>query len=397
MESSRRPASTGRRPQPQGITSRRALSGTSSRLRTAALALACLQGELSRPLRIPPEMSPARLWRLSGKALSAALRLRPAESARLASFRNGFSAAAVFSELRQKDIGFVALGEHDYPAALKQIYDPPPGLFFIGEARSRWEEFMSGPRIAIVGARAATRYGIDVALSVAAGLSREAVCVVSGMALGIDAAAHKGAIKGKGSSIAVLGCGVDVIYPRSNRLLYKKLLKAGLVVSEYPPGIMPRNWRFPARNRIISGLSSGVLVVEAGVKSGALITADFCLEQGREVYAVPGNIFSEKSAGPNGLIRMGATAVTGARDILDDMGIECASGSENDSKAVAAAGLSAEEKRVYAALEHDCSHPDELARRAGMGGSLAAAALVNLELKGLARHEPGLGYSRSPP
>ena len=368
-----------------------------SRNRIAALALACLQGELSRPLRIPPETSLARLWRLSSKALSAALRLQPAESARLASFRNGFSAAAVFSELRQKEIGFVALGEPDYPANLKQIYDPPPGLFITGSARSRWEEFMSGPRIAIVGARRATRYGIDVALGVAEGLSREAVCVVSGMALGIDAAAHKGAIKGKGSSIAVLGCGVDIVYPRSNRLLYQKLLKAGLVVSEYPPGTKPRNWRFPARNRIISGLSSGVLVVEAGVKSGALITADFCLEQGREVYAVPGSIFSDKSAGPNGLIRMGATAVTGAGDILEDLGIEAANGPNDQASAVAAAGLSREEKKVYAALEHDCCHLDELARKAGIGGPKAAAALVSLELKGLARHEPGLGYSRSPP
>ena len=372
-----------------------------SRSRVAALALACFQGEVSRPLRIPPEASLKRLWALSAKGLSAALRLRPAESARLASFKSGFSAAALLSELNYKGISFVALDEDDYPANLKQIFDPPPGLFFIGNARKRWQEFMSLPRISIVGTRDASRYGIDAALSVAEGLSRESVCIASGMALGIDAAAHKGALKGTGSSIAVLGCGVDVIYPRSNRVLYKELLKAGLIVSEYPPGTKPRQWRFPARNRIISGLSSGVLVVEAGVKSGALITADFCLEQGREVYAVPGNIFSEKSGGPNGLLRMGATAVTGAADILEELGIEIAGqvadSRENSLKAAEAAGLSREEMRVYAALEHDYGHQDEIARKAGLVGPQATTALVSLELKGFARHEPGLGYSRSPP
>lgn len=366
-----------------------------SRGRAAALALSCFQGEVSRPLRIPPQMDLLELWGLSGKSLSAALRLRPSERSRLASFKSGFSAGAVFSELKRRDIGFVALGDDGYPAGLAQIYDPPPGLFLYGAACNRLEEFMSCPRIAIVGARAASRYGIDAATRLAESLSREAVCIVSGMALGIDSAAHRGALGGTGASVAVLGCGVDVIYPRFNRSLYSDLLKAGLVVSEYPPGVQPRAWRFPARNRIIAGLSDGVIVVEARGKSGALITADFSLEQGRQVYAVPGSIFSDLSSGPNALIKTGAAPVTGAEDVLEDLGLKVKAAPKSDKQGpVQPPDLTDDERRVFLALDGTFRHEDGLAAMAGVDSSRAAAALVSLELRGLARYDSGRGYSR---
>lgn len=369
------------------------MAGDSPR-RKASLALAYFQALVSRPLRLPEQADPQELWRSSPRALAALLNLRPAEAQKLATFRKCFSARAAQERLNRSGIYFTALGNSDYPQDLARIYDPPLGLFVAGDAQDRWEEFMAGPRIAIVGARGASRYGIDAAAMMATELARAAVCVVSGMALGVDSAAHRGALSGAGGSIAVLGCGVDVVYPRANRLLYGRLLKKGLIVSEYPPGTEPRHWRFPARNRVISGLSRGVVVVEAREKSGALITADFCLEQGREVYAVPGSIFSGLSAGPNGLIRMGATAVTGAADILEDLGMEAAKGSPAGQVTPGPLNLTDDEDRVYAVLSSDFRHQDFLAAQAGLDGPAAAAALVLLELKGLARHEPGCGYAR---
>ena len=218
--------------------------------------------------------------------------------------------------------------------------------------------------------------------------------MVSGLALGIDAAAHRGSITEEGSSIAVLGCGVDVVYPRGNRTLYGNLVEHGLVISEYPPGTSPIAWRFPARNRIMAGLSDAVIVVEARARSGALITADFCLEEGRDVFAVPGSIFSELSIGSHKLLRLGAAAVTCAEDVLDNLGIEPDQQRLPLEDARPPADLTEEEKCLFLALDGRPCHPDVLASRAGQDGACTAATLVSLELRGLARHEPGRGYSR---
>lgn len=363
--------------------------------RIAALGLASLLASHGWPVRVPTDkMSPLDIWESSDAELVRLLRLPTAKRAWLLDRRRRFDAAAAFRKMAQSGIHMVALGETAYPQCLAQIHDPPPALFHSGDP-SKLVEFLSHPRVAIVGARRATRYGLDVARSIAEDLARQGVCVVSGMALGIDAAAHQGALRATGSAIAILGCGVDIVYPRANMGLYRQILESGLIASEYPPGTEPRPWRFPARNRIMAGLSEGVIVVEAGGKSGALITADFALEQGKEVWAVPGEIFSDLSSGPHRLIRLGATTATSAADVLEDLGIapdNQADGGGTGARTVPE-GLSGDERRVHAVLAVPAAHQDVIATKAGLDGSRAAAALISLELRGLARRDRSGGYS----
>ncbi len=199
-----------------------------------------------------------------------------------------------------------------YPEKLKQIYDPPEVLYCLGDIR-----LLNEISISIVGARRATAYGKKIAYKLSNDLSKRGVTIVSGLASGIDECAHEGAYKNVGKTIAVLGCGVDIIYPKENEDLYKNIIRnGGLIISEFPLGTKPEKDNFPKRNRIISALSSGVIVVEAKRRSGALITADFALEQGKNVFAVPGNIDSVYSEGTNNLIKDGAIPVTSYADVL---------------------------------------------------------------------------------
>lgn len=363
--------------------------------RTAALGLSCLLSLHGWPLAVPTgRMSPLEIWRSSDAVLIRLLNLPAPSAAKLLDFRRRFSARPVFAELQQKAISMVALGDPLYPSCLSHIHDPPPALFLKGEP-ARLAEFMARPRVSIVGARRASRYGIDVARQIAEDLSGMGVCVISGMALGIDTAAHKGSLGASGGAIAVLGCGVDVVYPRANSGLYRSIAKNGLVISEYPPAAEPLSWRFPARNRIIAGLADGVVVVEARGKSGALITADFGLEQGREVWAVPGSIFSDLSEGTHRLLRAGASAATSAVDVLEDLGIEaCGPSTSLRGAAQPPADLSGDERRLFEALDVRSAHPDILAQIAGLSSARSAAALVSLELKGLVRSDGAGGYSR---
>ncbi|MDO8736226.1 MAG: DNA-processing protein DprA [Thermoleophilia bacterium] len=382
--------------------------------RRAALSLACFMAEYGWPLRVPTQkMTMKELWGCPDALLAGLLKLPRKALPRLMEFRKRFSATAMLDQFERDGTGLVTLGEPDYPSCLAQIHDPPPALFMKGA--TPLPEIMGQPRVAIVGARAASRYGIDAASGIARGLARFSVSVVSGMALGIDAAAHTGslerrgrnpgsdpssdpghsAIRNYGHSLAVLGCGPDVVYPPSNRALYASLLHHGLVISEYPPGTQPMPWRFPARNRIMAGLSDAVIVVEARAKSGSLITADFALDEGREVFAVPGSIFSKLSSGPHALIRNGAAAVTSAEDVLESLGLELEQQSLSlldTDPAAAPPGLSDEEHRLFLALEALPAHPDILASRARLSTATSAAALISLELKSLASLEPGRGY-----
>ncbi|GBE57128.1 hypothetical protein BMS3Abin01_00035 [bacterium BMS3Abin01] len=367
--------------------------------RQAALSLAWFLDSLGRPVRLPPPgLGPSEMWRLSNRALSELLKLRPGERERLTSFRRGFSAAAAGAELRRHRVIFIARGEELYPLRLACTPDPPVGIFAhcLPLRRDRLAVWLQKPRVAIVGARAASQYGTDAATMIAAGLGESGVCVVSGMAMGIDAAAHRGALETAGGSMAVLGGGVDVVYPAVNRPLYRLLAENGAVLSEYPPASRPRPWRFPARNRIIAGISRAVVVVEARERSGSLITADFCLEQGGEVCAVPGSIFSELSAGPNRLIQEGAMAVTTAVDLLQALGLEAWGNSvaAERTESSPATGLPREEEKVYMVLGGSPRQPDTLAARTGLSSRQVAASLIALEIKGLARHEPGRGFSR---
>jgi DNA processing protein len=279
-------------------------------------------------------------------------------------------------------IQVITLIDDEYPKLLKAIYDPPPVLYCKGQP------FKETPcMISIVGSRRTSEYGRQMAEKFAYELSCAGVTIISGLARGIDTMAHRGAVKAGGYTIGVLGCGVDVVYPRDNKRLFMQMEECGTLISEYPPGTQPVSGNFPARNRIISGLSQAVLVVEAGSTSGALITVDFALEQGRDVYALPGNVNSPYSSGTNQLIKEGAKPVTCVDDILEDMGII-------DSKkpvqsTITAHQLDIFETQVYNALEDGEKTLDELAVITGFDIAKLNALLTILEIKGIVRQLSG--------
>jgi DNA processing protein len=255
-----------------------------------------------------------------------------------------------------------------FPRLLAAIHDPPPSLYLRGSAT---EEMLERPAVAIVGARSCSSYGRSVARSLGRELAAAGLVVVSGMARGIDGEAHRGALEG-GDTVAVLGCGIDRDYPAAHAELARKICEHGLVVSEYEPGVEPAPWRFPARNRIIAGLCAATVVVEARERSGALITADFALEEGREVLTVPGEITSALSAGTNALLRLGATPVTSAEDVLESFGLEPAEPERSSLGEAAGALLERLRDRALTA--------DELVRASGVDPAEASAALMELEL-----------------
>ena len=256
---------------------------------------------------------PKRIWEISENELKKIDGIGDKKINKIISARNKLNLDKEIEKLKEKNIKFITLGEEKYPNLLKKIYDPPPVIYYKGNS------IFSENFIAIVGARRASLYGKKVAMNLASKLAARGITIVSGMARGIDSAGHKGALRASGNTIAVLASGVDYIYPPENNKLYKKILKNGLIISEFPPGVKPIPGYFPRRNRIISGLCQGVIVVEAAYKSGSLITSDFALEQGREVFAVPGNIDRTMSKGCNNLIKEGAIMVRSYKDILQEL------------------------------------------------------------------------------
>ena len=214
-------------------------------------------------------------------------------------------------DIQEQNIKIITIEEKEYPQLLRTIYDYPVSIYVKGN-----EKILNGPTIGIVGCRQSTAYGEKVAQYFAYNLSKRSINIISGLAKGIDSQSHIGAIKAKGITIGVIGSGLDIVYPKENQYLYDKIIREnGAIVSEYPLGVKPEKMNFPARNRIISGMSKGILVVEAKKKSGTLITVDFALEQGRDVYVVPGNIDEMNSVGTNDLIKQGAQMVTSHKDI----------------------------------------------------------------------------------
>jgi DNA processing protein len=272
----------------------------------------------------------------------------------------------------------VACDAPGFPARLRKIHDPPAGLFIRGAADLT---VFDAPCVAVVGARACSAYGAAVAAELARGLARAGVVVVSGLARGVDGAAHRGALD-TGTTVAVLGCGVDRDYPRAHRMLAATIAERGLIVSEYPPGVEPAPWRFPARNRIVAGLCDATVVVEARERSGALITADLALDEGREVLAVPGEITSMLSKGTNHLLRLGAVPVTCLGDVLAVLGVEPVS----VTPCVLAPRLDA----VRTAVADVPAAADELVRKTGLSAGDVAAALAELELAGAVVQADGL-------
>jgi DNA processing protein len=300
-------------------------------------------------------------------------------SARFAAFKAGFDARAELERLRALGFRFLGRSDPGFPPLLRAIHDPPPGLFLRGNADAA---LLALPAVAIVGARVCSAYGRQIARSVSRDLASAGLVVVSGLARGVDAEAHRGALEAGGITVAVLGCGIDRDYPAANRELARQIAASGLVVSEYAPGVEPAPWRFPARNRIVAGLCSAAVVVEARERSGALITADFALEEGREVFAVPGEITSALSAGSNALLRVGATPLTRAEDVLESFGLTAPEPVQPDIGAAAAA--------VLERIREGAAGADELARATGLGASELAAVLTELELAGALAEEEGI-------
>ena len=262
------------------------------------------------------------------------------------------------------------LSRHELPPRLRAIHDPPRRLHLRGSGDPT---LLHRPAVAVVGARACSPYGALVARMLGRQLASAGIVVVSGMARGVDGETHRGALETDGHTVAVLGCGIDRDYPAAHASLAQAIAERSLLVSEYEPGVAPAPYRFPARNRIVAGLCLATVVVEARERSGALITADFALEEGREVFAVPGEITSTLSAGTNALLRLGATPLTSADDVLEALGIE----------------PPPREVVRHPLLELLPATADELARATGLAPGELAAALAELEVNGLAAEGDG--------
>lgn len=288
---------------------------------------------------------------------------------------------------RQAKLRILLYTDPHYPARLKQIPDPPPLLYQAGP----WEDD-GRPAIAIVGTRKPTAYGLAVAERLGRELAQLGAVVVSGMARGIDSAAHRGALSEGGTSLAVLGGGADVCYPREAASIYRAMQERGAILSEQPPGTEPRRENFPERNRIISGLCEGVIVVEAGEQSGTLITVTTALSQGREVFAVPGPITSPMSVGPHRLIREGACLITSARQVLEELGRLAPE--EGPLDRPPPQGLSPQEIRLLGWMGSELRRPDDLAASCGLDVAEVQAALTMLEIRGAVRRLPDGLYLR---
>jgi DNA processing protein len=289
--------------------------------------------------------------------------LRAPETRAYRRFLRAFDGGAYRAELTRRGFAFL-----EPPRLLRSIHDPPAGLFTRGDP-----SLLGRDAVAIVGARACSSYGAQVARMLGRELAAAGLVVVSGLARGIDGEAHRGALEAGGPTVAVLGCGIDRDYPASHRELAARIAASGLVVSEYAPGVEPAPWRFPARNRIVAGLSRATVVVEARERSGALITADLALEEGRDVLAVPGEITASLSAGTNALLKLGAAPLTSAADVLELFGI---------------AARAADERHPLVELLP--ASADELARTTGRPAGELAAELAALELDGFVVEADGV-------
>lgn len=296
--------------------------------------------------------------------------------------------AREWDRLEKKGVKCVAVDSDIYPPLLKQLSCPPPILYYRGSLNS-----IAGPAVAVVGSRRSTFYGNEVAQLLARELSAAGVSVISGMALGIDTAAHRGCLENGGYTAAVLGCGLDHCYPPRNLDLMEQIVASGAVISEFPLGTKPLPGHFPRRNRIISGLSLGTVVVEATAKSGSLITADYALEQNREVFAVPGNIGSPYSRGCHKLIKEGAHLVESVADILNEIMVH-APAEEQLTLDSAALILTDLEKNLLGLIPYQPMHVDDIVQACGRKASEVVTLLLTLELKKVIRQLPGKYFCR---
>ena len=291
----------------------------------------------------------------------------------------------LLEDLNKKEINFLTWNSSDYPRYLKEIAQPPPVLYYRGSITPQ-----DDLAVAIVGTRNVTKYGKQITQDTAAWLASNNISVVSGLARGVDGLAHKAALDVGGRTIAVLGSGVDVIYPPEHRKLAEEIRQNGAIVSDYPPGTKPDGINFPPRNRIISGLSRATVVIEAGERSGALITAKFALDQGREIFAVPGSVLSQMSKGTNQLISEGATPMTNPAIITQMLNLTGIARKPKLERVV----LSQNEENILRILGAESLHIDEICSLTSMGIEKLTADLTLLELRGIIERENGMEYRR---
>jgi DNA processing protein len=322
-------------------------------------------------------------WQAPLEALQAAgLSLKLAE--RVAQIRVQVDLEKYLARIGSQGIQILTWEDELYPARLKEIDQPPPVLYVRGSltAEDAWA-------VAVVGTRRVSAYGRQVAEELAANLAGNGVTVISGLARGVDGSAHQAALKAGGRTIAVLGCGVDRIYPPEHTQLADKIIASGALLSDYPPGTPPDASNFPPRNRIISGLSMATVVVEAGETSGALITAQFAVDLGREVFAVPGNILAVQSKGTNRLIAQGAHPMLSAHDLLDVLNLRRVTEQREIRKIIPGNDV---EAKLLSVLTHDPIHMDDIRNLTGLPIERVSATLVMMELKGLVRQVGGMNY-----
>jgi len=299
----------------------------------------------------------------------------------------------VLFNMQSKGIKFISKFSGSYPALLKAISNPPFGLFMLGTLPD-----FDRPWVSVIGTRKPTSYGKAVAYNLSGELAKKGIVIVSGMADGLDGIAHKAVLEKGGSTVAVLGCGVDICYPIINERIYEGIKKTGCIISEFPPAAAPDKWHFPYRNRIISGLSSAVVVIEAEVASGTAITVKNALEQGREVLAVPGNITSNKISGTNNLIREGAHVVTCAMYVLDALGIIEIWPENNSDEEIHNNGhipLATNEETVYSLLSDEPAELDNIIKKTSLKPQFVMVALTKLKLAGIISELPGQKYIKN--
>ncbi len=335
--------------------------------------------------------SPANVFRLSSAQLA---RFRLSDEAKTL-ISSGCALRAGEESGRQAEkqgIRILSVFDDEYPHQLKEIFDPPLVLYCLGNPSE-----LCRPAIAVVGSRRCSVYGKEITEKISRELSSLGICIVSGLARGIDAHAHRGALENGGTTVAVLGSGVDVIYPRENRRLYQRVCERGCVISEFMCGSFPAPQNFPIRNRVISGLCYGTVIVEAAEFSGSLITARLTLEQNRELWAVPGNITSPGSYGPNYLIKQGAKILRDIQDVLEELPpyiLDLLNGSQAPLPS-SVESLTRHEETIVTFLATDASlHIDQLLNRSKLSLAQLNEVLLQLEIKGLIRQLPGRQFSR---
>jgi DNA processing protein len=333
--------------------------------------------------------SPVEIWHLSLQEMSTIAGIAEVAPQIIAA-RQAISIDKEFEQAAQMKIRIVTILDPNYPQLLREINDPPPVLYIKGEYTKQ-----DAVAISIVGTRRASQYGRMIATTLAKEISQLGLTVVSGLAMGIDTAAHQGALQVGGRTIAVLGSGLPNIYPAMHRQLAEKISDSGLLLSEFPLHCQPSKWSFPQRNRIISGLARGVVVVEAPLRSGALITARLALEQGREVFAVPGNITNTGSAGPNRLIKDGAKLIETVADIIDEFpDLKHLIAPQRTDMNLAKVFLSIQENTVYKLLGLEPLHIDDIINQCNLSLAEISQALLTLQMQGLVKEIDGKRYTR---